>query len=115
MSATEIWTCDSCYETHAHEEEARERGWVKFERDQMRETVLRAIGDLPERRLPARMHHDEAHICSSCLEWSFDSIESTYGRWTIFDEDMQAAFKRARDKWWVTDNKHNGGWRRVHR
>lgn len=123
MSTTEHWTCDLCYESHAFEEEARENGWVEFERSQMRETVFSAmpavvrdgveiIPERPEWRLPARTHHDREQVCPSCLEWNFDSIQSHYMSWTMQDE-YKATWERAREKWWVTEIKQSGGWKRV--
>lgn len=123
MSTTEHWMCDHCYESNAFEEEAREGGWVEFEREQMRETVFKALPAVvrdgveviparPEWRLPARTHHDRAQICSACMEWSFDSVMSVYSTWRV-DESTRENFNKARDKWWVTDNKQSGGWARV--
>lgn len=123
MSTTEHWTCDSCYEAHAFEDEAREGGWVEFERDQMRETVFKAlpavvrdgveiIPERPEWRLPARMHHDREQVCSGCLEWNFDSVEANHLGWRL-EESTRESWEKARDKWWVTYNRQSGGWARV--
>jgi len=88
MAEMTLWACDWHDWDHdadstVSEDDAYERGWVRFERHEFRETFFAAVGGVSELRLPARWHRDTRNVCPVCVQ--DDDCRAWLDGWQVED------------------------------